>query len=151
VDGDPIWRQLSNDGATLARVARFGRNSLPPDWLDSTSGGQLQPAKDWPARFGFDAIRVPLYLFWAEFDSDADLDVYRRAWRTAETPPAYFALNEKPDAKHPASDGVLAMRDLIEGRRPADATLWSAVQEGEYYAASLAMLALLAAEDLGLR
>jgi endo-1,4-beta-D-glucanase Y len=151
VDGDPIWRQLSNDGAALARVARFGRNSLPPDWLDSTSGGQLQPAKDWPARFGFDAIRVPLYLFWAGFDSDADLGVYRRAWRTTEKPLAYFALDEKPDAKHPASDGVLAMRDLIEGQRPADALLWSAVKEGEYYAASLAMLALLAAEDRGLR
>ena len=151
VDNDPIWHRLLNDGAALARVARFGRNSLPPDWLDVTTEGQLQPAKNWPARFGFDAIRVPLYLFWAGFDSASDLEVYQYAWRTADRPPAYFSLDEKPDANHLASDGVLAMRDVVEGRRPAEATLWSAVQEGEYYTASLALLALLAAEDRGLR
>ncbi len=147
-DGDPVWSQLSNDGAALARAARFGPDALTPDWLEISPDGALAPAPNWPARFGFDAVRVPLYLYWAGFDSDADLGVYRRIWQGEATPPAWFALDDGPDATDPAPAGMRAIAELVTtGQRPTDATLWSAVRDGEYYSASLALLAALAADE----
>ena len=151
MDPDPTWAALANDGAALARRARFGGFGLAPDWLDILPDGALRPAEKWPPRFGFDAVRVPLYLAWAGFKDAADLAPYRAAWRSAEPPPAWFSLNGGENADHAASAGVLAIRDVIEGRRPRGETLWSAVKEGEYYSASLALLSLLAAEANDLR
>lgn len=147
IDPDPAWARLTETGLTLARGARFGRHGLPPDWLAVAADGGLAPAPGRPARFGYDAVRLPLYLVWAGHDAPALLDACRRAWRVSEPPPAWFALAGGGDAGHGASAGVLAIRDLIEGRRPLAATVWSAVREGAYYAASLALLATLAATE----
>jgi len=153
LDGSDGWNALAEAGRGLARRARFGAASLPPDWLDMAPDGHVTPAKDRPARFGFDAVRVPLHLAWAGMTAPEDLDVYRQAW-TAEgnlRPPAWRALDGGDDARYPASSGVMAFADLVAGRRPATATLWSAVGDEGYYAASLALLALTAADERGLR
>lgn len=150
LDPSPVWATLAADGQALARRARFGKMDLPPDWLTLAGDGSTTPADGYDARFGYDAVRVPLYLAWAGQTDAATLDVYRRAWRSAEPPPAWFALDGGPDAGHGASPGVLAIRDVIEGRRPRVETVWSAVREGAYYAASLALLAMLAAEEYNL-
>ena len=151
LDPDPAWAALTEDGVALARRARFGGLALAPDWLDVAPDGKLTPAANWPPRFGFDAVRVPLYLAWAGIDDDADLATYRAAWRSADPPPAWFSLDGGEHADHAASAGVLAIRDVIEGRKPSEEILWSAVKEGEYYSASLALLSLMAAEANDLR
>lgn len=56
----PVWQQLRVDGLNLIQQGRFGPWSLPPDWLlVPRRGGMLSPAPSWPARFSYDAIRVP--------------------------------------------------------------------------------------------
>ncbi|QXQ05068.1 endoglucanase [Sphingosinicellaceae bacterium] len=57
---DGGWSALIADGERLAGEARFGPSRLPTDWVDVTSGG-VAPAAGKPPRFGFDAVRVPLY------------------------------------------------------------------------------------------
>ncbi len=151
LDPDPAWARLGQDGVALARRARFGPRSLAPDWLDVAPDGALSPAENWPPRFGFDAVRLPLYLAWAGHADRADLDVYRAAWRKTDPPPAWYDLTGPGQADHAASQGVLAIRALIEGRRPGPALLWPAVGLEDYYAASLALLAALAADEGGLR
>ncbi len=151
LDGDPIWTAVNDAGVALARRARFGRYGLAPDWLDIGDDGALAPAEKWPKRFSYDAIRVPLYLFWAGYDAADDLGVYRNAWRAYQPPPAWFALDDSANADIAATVGATAIAELIDGRRPSDATLWAAVKEGEYYDASLALLAALAAKDRSLR
>ena len=58
-----VWSRLWTDGLSLATEARFGRFGLPPDWLSiERETGTLRPAAGWPARFSYDAVRIPLYL-----------------------------------------------------------------------------------------
>lgn len=148
VDPSPLWQTLSANGAGLALRARFGPHSLPPDWLAVLPNGGMQPAKEWPARFGFDAVRVPLYLYWAGYDSSQHLGTYQAAWAQPDAP-AWFSLEAGPNAEYTASNGVRSIARLIRNRNPDGGTLWSAVKEGDYYSASLAMLSSLAAEERG--
>lgn len=149
IDPNPAWQLLSVNGANLARRARFGAHSLPPDWLAVTPEGAIAPAEAWPPRFGFDAVRIPLYLYWAGYKSTADLEPFKTAW-SAPSPPAWFQLTPGLNAEYAMSEGVQAIAQLIQNRSPSAETLWSAVKEGDYYTASLAMLASLAAEEQGL-
>ena len=63
----PLWWALHRDAVSLIEAGRFGRWMLPPDWLavPRDPAAKLVPAPDWPARFSYDAIRVPLYAAWA--------------------------------------------------------------------------------------
>ncbi|GGI74085.1 endoglucanase [Polymorphobacter multimanifer] len=61
IDPSDAWEALARDGERLARDARFGPSRLPCDWVDVTATGVVLPAADKPPRFGFDAIRIPLY------------------------------------------------------------------------------------------
>lgn len=147
LDDQAAWSSLYQSGRALAAAARFGPDRLAPDWLAVRDDGGVAPADKWPARFGFDAIRVPLYLYWAGLDGDADLGPYRAIWSAGGREPAWRALDGGADAKQGASAGARAVRELIgEGAARSD-TLWRAVKEGDYYAASLAMLAILAQEE----
>lgn len=67
------WDRLSRDGVELVRDAGFGDRRLPPDWLSVT--GDLQPAQAFEAEFGYNALRIPLYLMRARA---GDKDLLRR-------------------------------------------------------------------------
>jgi endo-1,4-beta-D-glucanase Y len=54
------WRGISDDGMTLVSQSRLGPKSLPPDWLSLMA--RPKPAKGFPAEFGYNALRIPLYL-----------------------------------------------------------------------------------------
>ncbi len=64
------WGALSQGGLSLLRDARFGARKLPPDWL--SLGGEPSPAQGFPAEFGYNALRIPLYLMRAG-DTDREL------------------------------------------------------------------------------
>ncbi len=58
------WALLRTSGLRLLEVARFGAMQLPSDWI-SVAGPTPKIAKGFPPTFGYDAIRIPLYLAWA--------------------------------------------------------------------------------------
>jgi endoglucanase len=55
------WDDVASSGAEIVAAARFGSAALPADWVTITSKG-LEPAEGFPAVFGYNAIRIPLYL-----------------------------------------------------------------------------------------
>lgn len=55
------WDGLAASGAEIVAAARFGSAGLPADWVSITAKG-LEPAEGFPAVFGYNAIRIPLYL-----------------------------------------------------------------------------------------
>lgn len=59
------WDGYRASGYTLLRLARFGSAQLPTEWV-SLAKGKVQPAAGFPPRFSYNAVRVPLYLAWAE-------------------------------------------------------------------------------------
>ncbi|ODT69919.1 MAG: hypothetical protein ABS75_14905 [Pelagibacterium sp. SCN 63-23] len=61
---DPVtnWDAVAETGIELIRRARLTRSGLPPDWLVLDEQGMVQPAADFPVEFGYNGIRVPLYM-----------------------------------------------------------------------------------------
>ena len=64
------WRRISDDGAALIAENGMGPRKLPPDWLSLEA--KPRPAKGFPAEFGYNALRIPLYLMRAG-NRDAEL------------------------------------------------------------------------------
>ncbi len=56
----PVWAKLHDDGIAILRDLRFGPKQLPSDWVSLKSSPQ--PAAGFPDEFGYNALRIPLYL-----------------------------------------------------------------------------------------
>ncbi len=69
------WESLASSGAELIAGARFGTMHLPADWVAITSKG-LEPAPGFPPEFGYNAIRIPLYLLRAGAESGPLLEPF---------------------------------------------------------------------------
>jgi endo-1,4-beta-D-glucanase Y len=58
------WEGLRENGLKLLAQSHFGPLRLPADW-QSVDNASTAPAKNFPAQFGYNAIRIPLYLAWS--------------------------------------------------------------------------------------
>ncbi|WP_380779662.1 glycosyl hydrolase family 8 [Sphingomonas sp. R86520] len=130
-----LWRRVIADGEALFAAARFGANRLPTDWIDVSNSGAVSPAADKPPRFGFDAIRVPLYA--SVSGRSALIEPIRSWWRTmpVERIPAWTDVVTGHVAEYPLSVG---------GRAVVSRTLGTPAPRGlstDYYAAALQCLA----------
>jgi endoglucanase len=149
--GDPVWRDLDRSGRDLLRTARFGAWDLPPDWLALSASGlaSLPPAERWAPVFGYNAMRVPLYLAWADAPMEADLLKPFRAFWAAETrgegePVVWDLVADEARERWP-NPAVRAIRDLIaDPRGPAGPGPAAPPATTHYYEAVLVLLACLA-------
>ncbi|WP_372730459.1 glycosyl hydrolase family 8 [Novosphingobium sp.] len=137
VDGAPAWASVINDGMRIMSRARFGEHGLPADWLQVDPTGTWAPATDKPARFGFDAIRIPLY---AEAGRRKVLSEPVVAWwqslaSSGQQIPAWIDLQSGQVAPYGLSAGGNAIMALALGRPQPD------VLAGDYYAAVLQLFA----------
>lgn len=151
---DPAWLEVAAGALELLREARFGLWRLPPDWLAvPTRGGDLMPAPGWPARFSFDAVRVPLYLSWAGMPLEPSVVAAARWWSdpSQRMPAAWIDLKTGVSADYPAPAGIDAIARLavagVSGAR-SPVALPSVNQATDYYSAALALLARIAAADI---
>jgi endoglucanase len=80
------WSALSTTGRDLVLAARFGPAKLPSNWI-SLHGASPAPAQGFDAQFGYDAIRVPLYLIRAGIADESNLAPFAAAWRGDQTSP----------------------------------------------------------------
>jgi endoglucanase len=71
LDPQGKWSDVAETGIRLLHQAAFGPRRLPPDWLSLS--GRPTPAKGFPNQFGYNALRIPLYLVRAGIDDDAAL------------------------------------------------------------------------------
>ncbi|MDK2749246.1 MAG: hypothetical protein KYX60_00990 [Halomonas meridiana] len=140
------WQALIDSGRQLLKEARFGRYRLPTDWVRRAPGGELSPSPDWPPRFGFDAVRIPLYFHWAGFEQSEGLGAIQAFWQDpAHQPPAaWIDVFTEERAPYVASHGVRAIAALGVSQRPMSGI--ARLTEEDYYSASLLMLARLAQE-----
>ncbi|MDB5587687.1 MAG: Endoglucanase precursor [Devosia sp.] len=59
------WMGLSAGGLALLDRTEFAPSGLPADWV-SLAGDKPKPAADFPAEFGYNNIRIPIYLMRAK-------------------------------------------------------------------------------------
>ena len=139
-DGSEGWGRLMADGETMMDKAQFGALGLPTDWVDLRAGGIFQPAEGKPARFGFDAIRAPLYLALA--GRDAQTANFRRYWdaylRQGRDIPAWVDVETGETAAYPLSRGALDIVSRVTGRTAIEA---SNMPAQDYYSVVLSALA----------
>lgn len=148
---DVAWARLAADGLMLLRLAQFGRWQLPPDWLQvARKDAALAPAEGWPARFSFDAVRVPLWLAWAGLWQEPALLNAHRFWTAAVPAPAWVDLLTDMPAPFPASPGMVSLaRTITSGNRTVPGSLLAReiVNSPDYYSAMLTMLSAWASME----
>lgn len=151
------WRALRDTGLRLLEEARFGRWGLPPNWVVWKNGFTL-PA-DLSPRFGYDAIRIPLYLIWGGIDASsrptsalnrmvAFWDQYANAPFVSD----WTDLRDDSIGTHDAPAGAKAVialaRFVVRGEREAAfLSLPSLDERADYYSASLSLLVRAAATE----
>jgi endo-1,4-beta-D-glucanase Y len=87
------WSALSTTGRELVRTARFGPAKLPSNWI-SLRDASPAPAQGFDALFGYDAVRVPLYLIRAGIADQSNLEPFATAWRGDDKSPEVVNLSD---------------------------------------------------------
>lgn len=148
VDPNPIWQQLRRSGRHLLAEVRYGPAGLPADWLDITAGvPRLSVHK--PPRFGFEAIRVPLYWIWDGESANTPALLGVAAFIERPQAAAWVDLVSGQQAGYAPTPGERAVATLIRAcLAPAPRTLPPDLdrlpEQADYYNASLILLARLA-------
>ncbi|WP_185984668.1 glycosyl hydrolase family 8 [Aureimonas mangrovi] len=76
------WDRVSQDGVDLLDQSLFSDRQLPPDWLSVRS--RPRPAEGLPSEFGYNALRIPLYLIRAGNRDEALLRTLRDGMSDAD-------------------------------------------------------------------
>lgn len=148
LDPAPEWNELTQSGLHLLKTARFGRWQLPPDWLVLSESPML-PEKFEPT-FGYNAIRIPLYLVWSKHLDTELLKPFIDYWNffggAQFISPSANLKNNYIDSDD-ASPGFRAVIDLTQQALKLKAKASGVARENnfqDYYSASLFLLANLA-------
>lgn len=134
---------LAKSGLELARSAAFGEQGLPSDWI-SLAGPSPVPARSFPAMFGWNAVRIPLYLAWSGSGGRDLLTSYRESW-SAGGPKIVdldtgLVIDPLPAPGYGAIDDLVACS--LDGRAVRDAT--RNFEPTTYYPSTLHLLSLMA-------
>ncbi|MCX7628193.1 MAG: glycosyl hydrolase family 8 [Methylophilaceae bacterium] len=139
---DPVWEKLRQSGLQLIVEGRFGRWGLPPDWAKLND--RLELAAEFPPRFGYDAVRIPLYLIWAGLDTEERMRAFREFWEYfsgARFTPAWTNLGDDSIDSWDASTGIRAIARLVlAAGNPASIELPALDPNQDYYSAALLLL-----------
>lgn len=150
LDGGPRraldWTGLRESGLALLAESRFGPRDLPAEWV-ALGGPTPVPANGFPPLFGYNAIRVPLYLAWAGPSERQQLAPFAAAWSN-RSPEVVDLLTDTPGDRL-TDRGYRAVADLV--RCVMDGTPMPddlrAPSDEPYYPATLRALALIAVKQ----
>lgn len=74
------WNRVLRDGITFLQQATSGRVRLPADWVSIQSKLQTKPADGFPPEFGYNSLRIPLYLLRAGMTDLEWLRTLKQRW-----------------------------------------------------------------------
>lgn len=140
---DPVvnWQGVSDAGLDLLRRAVPTRAGIPSDWAQLVDG-TIRPAPDFPPEFGYNGIRIPLYLMRAGISSD-----YLDAFRDHVSPEGNLAKVDVPSGAdiepitEPGYRLIAAAMACVADNTPVPEDLRT-LSATSYYAATLQLLAL---------
>ncbi|MDH2383020.1 glycosyl hydrolase family 8 [Bradyrhizobium sp. CER78] len=137
--GPVDWARLSDVGLRLIAAARFGPRQLPTNWV-SLAHENAAPAASFPRVFGYDAIRIPLYLAWGS----------HRDMAAALSPgPAVVEVDSGKDAGPFSDPDYQAIATLATCVGAQGVSSGETAYSGRfYYPATLYLLSRIAADDV---
>ena len=148
-DPDPAWPALISSGRRLATSLRFGSHQLPPDW--ALLAEPPRPASGFPAVFGYNALRIPLYAAWSEPNALNLVAPILALWdRAGDLPPSVVALDASGTMEGGGvGQGINAIRATLRYLRDGSLPQFPSItNEPDYYAATLVLLARLAFDEV---
>jgi endoglucanase len=139
------WAGLRQSGLALIDAAKFGPRRLPSDWISLKYG--VQPDAAHPRQFGYEVVRVPLYLAWGAPEERARIGEMLNAWAgPSDRPPPVVDIDTGSQVGTFADAGYRAVAALA--RCAADGAKFPeelrTVELARYYPATLHMLSLTA-------
>ncbi|MGE5255993.1 MAG: glycosyl hydrolase family 8 [Hyphomicrobiales bacterium] len=150
VDDEAYWKRILRDSQRLLEKAAFSSFKLPADWV-ALENGQVIIAASRSAFFGFEAIRVPLYLVWqGAGDRLRSFSAYLDFIERAGYLPSRVNLIDGSMSGHEAPAGFHAVMGLCAERLGRAALAQKLFQEAgsrlsrepkDYYSNSLFLLA----------
>jgi endoglucanase len=151
LDPEHDWMAVKRTGLAILSHDRVGEKALPSDWV-ALAQGRAAPARGLSADFGYDAIRIPLYLLWSD---DGD-EGYRRAlsrfvdlWR-APMPPQPAVISASGGGATPFSGAgyalVASLTLCAAGAAEVEPDLLRR-RDAHYYPETLRLLCLIAMQE----
>jgi endo-1,4-beta-D-glucanase Y len=148
-DPAPEWAALSSNGIAILQYAHFGRWGLPPDWL--TLSGQSIPTDGLSERFGYNAVRIPLYLLWSRRETPELIKPYREFWsyfKGARFLPSWTNLKDDSVDSYDASAGIHGVAQwLLAYPRMPELPKVAANEKPGYYSSALLLLTEMAMSE----
>ena len=150
IDRTPIWMDLTKSGLALLSQAKFGRWGLPPDWLRLNKAVTLEP--DRKSVFGYNAVRIPLYLVWADEADRENTRSYFEFWnKQFNFQPAWTNLEDNSIDSYDASIGIKGINALVVAlNKNENIPIKLLSGKEDYYSASLLLLSQLASINAAL-
>lgn len=149
LDPAPEWEELRVTGIQLIQEARFGKWQLPPDWL-SLQNGVIAPVDG--EQFGYDAVRIPLYLIWSQQASASSIKPFQNFWGSfigKPLLPPWVNLISGDTATYNASIGFQSIAAMTLAYPDVDSTQLPSFNPSQgYYSSMLSLFTKMAIEDL---
>ncbi|NDV86730.1 endoglucanase [Aurantimonas aggregata] len=139
---DTDWQAVSDDGVALLQQSLLGPRRLPPEWLSLQA--RPRSADGFPAEFGYNAVRIPLYLMRAGVTDDALLRTLADGMST-ETGEVAIVDIATGNVKTALADPGYAIIPALVGCVLDDTPIPQALQRFEptlYYPSTLHLLSL---------
>ncbi|MDQ0317216.1 glycosyl hydrolase family 8 [Amorphus orientalis] len=145
LDNTVDWAQVRATGLILTREARFGQYNLPTDWISVRPNQQPRPAQGFDPVFGYNSIRIPLYLIQGGIVDTSLLEPFDQAWnQSGEGRPAVVNVETndiQQELDEPGYRIQAALVACVLRNTPVPSDLQS-FQPTSYYGSSLHLLAL---------
>lgn len=143
------WGSLEETGLSLIEAARFGPLRLPSDWV-ALAGERPAPAEGFAPVFGYNGIRIPLYLAWAGSGGREHLAIFSGMWSEREDiGPFAIDVGSGAATEEMGGDGYKAVAALVgcalDGKPLPDR--FRTVPMQKYYPTTLHILTLIAIEE----
>ncbi|MBM6594806.1 glycosyl hydrolase family 8 [Microvirga pudoricolor] len=74
------WNGLWREGLSILQQVNASKMRLPPDWLSIRDRTQYRPADGFPPEFGYNSLRIPLYLLRAGMTDVEWLKTIKQRW-----------------------------------------------------------------------
>lgn len=141
--------RLLESGKRLIAASEFGPARLPSDWI-GLGGPAPRPAQNFPAQYGYNAVRIPLYLAWYSRDDIDAMTRFAEAWTQGGLfVPGVVDLGSGTIIEGMDAPGYHALGDLLSCalHRTEVARTARAFEPTTYYPSTLHVLSLMALSE----
>ena len=142
---DVDWAGLTQSGLDLIKIARFGPSGLPTEWL-SAAGGEIKPADGFAKTFGYNTIRIPLYLAWAGIGEREHYSSFANSWSTRGIAVVDSQTGRATETLSEGGYGdLVSLTMCVTSGKPFTSDFNATRANENYYPATLHLLAHIAA------